>query len=462
MASESLDYRNPFLSATIVTPDGDRFPLWLKTPASKQAAARLGGTASLAFVTELSVELQLAYLPIIKLTLTPPYRNAIDFLNSRLIEWGQSILEVQFGYAIRQSAGAARTILSPVHSGIILKPEVQQGSDTVITLSAQGVGGFAAVRLEGNLTIRATRKEIVKQLIQRFGMEIDDSEVTKLSTTQASVVAEWNQNPIDFAQGGDSYWTAMVKVIRAGGFFTYLLDNKLKVLPATFVFSSAPSKLFRMYDFSGGRIGPVDSSKTGVNRVLPIISFSTPTAAIYLPGSARGFFSQDVNSFDRKEIKKFLGDQQVAAPRTSKGAADIQNPKTFPAADKLTGEGAEQFPGDPSNAQFIQQVRSEYSAQSTLMGVQINLETIGDPTVLPGMVGAVRGLGQRLSGNYSILKVTSKIGSGGYTMDIEAVSNVAQALKNAVSSKGPTAPEPAIDESIDAISGGLTIDQQRI
>lgn len=462
MASESIDYRNPFLSATIVTTDGDRFPLWLKTPASKQASARLGSTSSLAFVTELTVEMQLAYLPVIKLTLTPPYRNAIDFLNSRLIEWGQSILEVQFGYVVRRSGGSGQTILSPVYSGILLKPEVQQGSDTVITLSAQGVGGFAAVRLEGNLTIRATRKEIIKQLIQRFGLEIDDAEVTKLSSTQASVVAEWNQVPIDFAQGGDSYWTAMIKVIRAGGFFTYLLGNQLKVLPATFVFSSAPSKLFRLYDFAGGRIGPVDSSNTGVNRVLPILSFSTPTSAIYLPGSARGFFSQDVNSFDRKEIKKFLGDQQIATPRTSQGATDIQNSKTFPAADKATGEGAEQFPGDPSNAQFVQQAQAEYTAQSTLMGVQINMETIGDPAVLPGMVVAVRGLGQRLSGNYSLLKVVSKIGVGGYTMDIEAVSNVAQALKNAVAPKGPVAPEPVIDESIDAISGGLTIDQQRI
>jgi hypothetical protein len=460
--AESLDYRNPFMAATIVTVEGDRFPLWLKTSAAAQAAARLGGTFSLPFVTELSVELQLAYLPIIKLTLTPPYRNAIDFLNSRLIEWGQSTLEVQFGYVQQQSSGSGRAVLSPVYSGILLKPEVQQGQDTTIVLNAQGVGGFAAVRLDGNLTIKASRREVVKQLTQKFGLEIDDSEILKLSTTQASVVAEWNKTPIDFAQGGDSYWSAMIKTIRSGGFFTYLLGNTLKVLPASFVFGSAPSKLFRLYDFAGGRLGPADSNNSGINRVLPILSFSSPTMAVYLPGSARGFFSQDVNSFDRKEIKKFIGDADVATPRTGKGAADIKNSKTFPAANTATGDGAEHYPGDPSDAQFVQQVKAEYAAQSTLMGVQLNMETIGDPTVLPGMVGAVRGLGQRLSGNYSIFKVTSKIGSGGFTMDLETVSNVAQVLKNAVSPKGPTAPEPAIDESIDAISGGLTVDQVAI
>lgn len=463
--SDFLDYRNPFLSATIVTPDGDRYPLWTETSPIAQSSARLGNTFSLPFISELSVEIQLAYLPIIKVTLTPPYRDAINFLDSKLIEWGQSILEVQFGYVAQQPQGfsdlisgrpAGQAILSDLYSGIILKPEVQLGEDITITLTAQGVGGFAAVRQEGNLTVKATRKEIVKQLMQKFGVEIDDLEVLKVATDQAGVVAEWNRIPINFVQGGDSFWSAALKVVRESGCHSYLLGNKLKILPASFVFSSSPSKIFELYDFANGRVGPTDSG--GINRVLPIISASSPTTAVYLPSSSQGFFVQDINSFNREEIKKFIGDKEVAAPRTGEGASAINNPSTSPGANTSTGEGAEQFPGDPSDAQFVQQVRAEYSAQSTLMGVQLNLEVPGDPTVLPGTVAAVRGLGRRLGGNYSIFKVTHTIGNNGYTMALECVSNVAQVLKNATAAIGSKAPEPSFQGAAgDAVFGRVAV-----
>lgn len=462
--AESLDYRNPFLSATIITPDGERYPLWLETSPIAQASARLGNTYSLCFISELSVELQLAYLPLIKVTLTPPYRDAINFLDSKLIEWGQSILEVQFGYVAQQpqrfsgalsGRPAGRVILSDVYSGIILKPEVQLGEDVTITLTAQGVGGFAAVRQEGKLTVRATRKEIVKQLFARFSMDIDDSEVLKSATNQASVVAQWNKTPIDFVQGGDTFWTAALKVVREAGCHSYLLGNKLKVLPASFVFSSTPTKLFRLYDFANGEVGPVDTG--GINRIIPIISASSPTMAVYLPSSSQGFFAQDINSFDREEIKNLITDRQVAAPRTGQGAASIDNSATSPGADKATGEGAEQFPGDPSDAQFVQQVKAEYAAQTTLMGVQLNIEAPGDPSILPGTVIAVRGLGRRLSGNYSIFKLTHTIGNSGYSTSVECVSNVAQVLKSATQAFGATAPEPTFESNNDSVFGQFTI-----
>lgn len=467
MPGESLDFFNPFISATIITVDGQRFPLWLKTDPAAQSAARLPsgprGTSSLSFVSEFTVEMQLAYLPIIKVTLTPPYSDAINFLDSRLIEWGQSQLEIQFGYLAKSTNPTGgyngRAILSPVYTGILLKPEVQLGQDVVITLSAQGVGGFAAVRQEGNLTVRTTRKKIVTTLMARFGVEIDDSEISKVSATQEGVVAEWSKKLIDFSQSGDTYWTAVLKVIREAGFHSYLLGNTLKILPASFVFSSAPTKLFRLYDFSGGRLGPIDGGDHGPNRVYPILSASSPTAAIYLPGSSQGFFCQDVNSFSREEIKKLVGEDVVTPPRTDQGAAAVINPNTLPAADTKTGEGAEMFPGDPSNEQFVQQLKSEYAAQSTLMGVQLSLETLGDPSLMPGTVLAVRGLGARLSGNYSTLKVTNTINSSGYAMTLEVVSNVAQALENTKKALGPIAPQPTLDET--GLSGSVTIDARK-
>jgi hypothetical protein len=509
MAAEKFDFRNPFMAATIITTSGERFPLWLKTNKINQQVANLGKTYSLPFLQEISVELQLAYLPIIKATLAPPYKNAIDFLNSTLIEWGQSQLEVRFGYAV----GGGYSVIAGPYTGILLKPEIQVGQDMVITLNAQGVGGFGAARQQGNVTLNGvTRKKVVEALLSdRFKLKIDDDEVFKTGDAAAQVsenderkvedlrgrakvlrlkasntkdpiakkrfnaeanrytdltvtarinlateaqkkrlgaAYEWDTVVLDtYVQGGDSYWTAMLKVVREAGLHCYIVGDTLKIIPASYVFGSAPKKLLRLYDFAGGRLGPVDGGPLGPNRVLPILSASSPTSANYMPAAAQALYTQDIDSRDREEKKKLIGEEQVAPPRTGKkGGVAIVNAQTLPAVDKKTGEGAEQYPGDPSDAQLVQQIKSEYQAL-TAMGVQLTMETIGDPTLLPGMVLAVRGLGRRLDTNYATFKVTHTVGGSGYTMSLECVSNVTSALEGAKKALGPNSPEPTIDET---------------
>lgn len=460
MAEARFDFYNPFMTAIIETPDGKRFPLWLQTNSTDRAAARLSDdTVSLPFLQELTVEIQLAYLPIIKATLTPPYRDAINFLDSTLIEWGQSVLEVNFGYIIGDNA-----VLSPLpYRGILFKPEVQLGQDIVITLTAQGVGGFAAAKQEANETINnATRREIVQKLAAPFKLEVNDDAVKKAAeadAVDAAVLAQWDKVKLPtFTQGGDSYWTAILRVVHEAGLLSYLFGSELRVLPPSTVFSDKPTKLFRLYDFSNGTLGPVAGGLGGPNQVFPILSASSPTMAIYMPSSSRGYFIQDVNSFDREEIHKFIGEEETAPARTGEGNASQSNPANGePEANKQTGAGAEMFPGDPSDDQLIAQVKAEYGAQTTLMGVQLTLESLGDPTLFPGTVIAVRGLGARLNGNYAVLKVTHTLGSSGYTMSLECVSNVGRALENAKKALGPVAPEPDIDES-GGLEGSVVVD----
>jgi len=164
-SADRFDFSNPFISAAIVYKN-DRFPLWMRLP--KERLANLGhglrNTRALAFVQEISIEIQLAHLPIIQVQLTPPYRDAINFLDSELMEWGNSVLEVQFGY-ISNTSGTA--VLSAVYSGILLKPEVSLGSDVTITLNAQGVGGFSAVRQSGSRTfVNATREDMIRAVAE--------------------------------------------------------------------------------------------------------------------------------------------------------------------------------------------------------------------------------------------------------------------------------------------------------
>lgn len=522
MAAEKFDFRNPFMAATIITTSGDRYPLWLKTSKVKQQSAGLGGTYSLPFLQEISVELQLAYLPIIKATLAPPYKNAIDFLNSSLIEWGQAQFEVLFGYAV----GGGQSVIAGPFTGILLKPEIQYGQDTVITLHAQGVGGFGAARQQGNVTLNGvTRRTVVKTLLSdRFKLTIDDDEVFKTGDPSAQVTDkedrnvedlrtrartlrakanqttntklkkqmqseadrltdrvvtgriatatavekkrlgaayEWDTVVLDsYVQGGDSYWTAMLKVVREAGLYCYIVGSTLKIIPAAYVFGGQPKKLLRLYDFAGGRIGPVDGGPLGPNRVLPILSVTSPTSAVYMPASTQGFYTQDIDSRDRQEVKKVIGEEQVAPPRTGKGAVAVTNPQTLPAIDKKTGEGAEQYPGDPTDQQLTQQIKAEYQGL-TAMGVQLTIETLGDPTLLPGHILAVRGLGKRLDSNYSTFKVTHTVGGNGYTMSLECVSNVSSTLENAKKALGPIAPEPTVDETGQP-SGSVTMNAKSV
>jgi hypothetical protein len=464
MADARYDFYNPFLSATIIAVDGKRYPLWTKQKSADLASARLQDTVSLPFLQEVTVEIQLAYLPIMKATLTPPYRDAINFLNSQLVEWGQSQLEVQFGYlgaltsAVGASQAQASVVLSPAYKGILLKPEIQMGQDIVITLNAQGVGGFAAVRQKSNRTIRnATPKQLVEYICKPLRLEIDDKELraykpetsvlARISGSDQDALNAWEKQPVPaWTQGGDDHWTAILKITRNIGLHVYLLDNKLKILSAAMIFSSAPQRIFRLHDFPQGRLGLADSGRAGSSPVMPILSASSPTMAVYLPAGSQGFYSQDIKSSDRSEVKKFVGDKEVSPARTDKGAASISNPETFPEADPETGENAEIYPGDPSDEQFVNQVKSEYASLTTGMGIQLTLESLGDPTLLPGTVIDVKGLGNKIDGNYAILKITHTIGSGGYTMSLECVSNVSKALNNASQALGNTGPQSTLEE----------------
>lgn len=464
-----IDYYNPVLKAAIVLPDGKtRFPLWTQNVNIADAVSvnLASSTGSLPFLSQVTVELQLAYLPIIKATLTPPYTDAIAFLDSKLIEWTQSTLEVQFGYVIsppNEPGGAGVAVLSDVYSGILLKPEIELGSDVVITLTAQGVGGFGAVRAEGNVTMAdCTREDIVRRLIAPFPtLNLDDTEVTKLQSTARAQVAEWNSTRLPaFSQGGETYWQAIQRILREVGLLSYLFGNTLRVIPQSFAFGSAPSKLFSFYGFPGGRIGSIQSPTVpSLDRVIPILSASSPTMALYMPAAAQGLYAQDVNSSDRSEQKQLIGDAQANPARTSKGAASVDNTNISPTADPTTGDGAQMYPGNPADEQLATQMKAEYGALTSAMGVQLNLETLGDPTILPGMVIMVTGLGKRLSTNmkYSIFKVTHTLSTSAYTLSLECVSNVGSVLQNAVEAGGPVSPTPPYSDNDGILRGTVPI-----
>lgn len=418
----SYDFYSPFMSAAIITdPDNQqntRYPLWSNMPSERYLDLARDGTplSSLAFLKDMTLELQLAFLPRISATLAPPYPEAIKFLDSQLIEFGRSILQVQFGYSTGAPSGL---VLSPPFSGILLQPDVRIGVETTITLNAQGVGGFSMTRQESGKTFaNKSRLDIIKEVAEgsdsknKRRVEVDANDVTFADTESYRLLIE-EKPPV--CQGFITDWLFIWKLVRECQCWMLLEGSKLRIFPINTSMAAKPKYSLRLFNFKDGTIGPR-------NGVFPILSASSPTMAVYLPGATRGFFLQGIRSGDRKVFNEFIGDEKTNVTRTKQGSASPAPTKDMPGADKDTGAGAQFYPSGDDNNKSVAQARAAYTALANNMGVKLEIDTIGIPDILPGMVVAVYGLGKRLEGNYGVFKVNHTFGEG-FTTRLELVSN---------------------------------------
>lgn len=131
-----------------------RYPMWVQGDATaittSAVSVRLNGTTgagdaesltfeTLSFVSDMTVSLAMGQIPSISVTLNPPFDVGMKFINSDLIEWGTSALEVQFGYA----DGPDGPTISPPFVGLINgPPDVNFGMDISISLNGAGTAGY--------------------------------------------------------------------------------------------------------------------------------------------------------------------------------------------------------------------------------------------------------------------------------------------------------------------------------
>lgn len=409
----TFDLYSPFMSASILMDPDDpssRVPLWSDlegwvergnaSPAVRGLLSR--DIYALSYVSELSVELQLAYLPIISVTLTPPYRDAIAFLDSPLIEWGRSVLEVRFGYTGGAPEGA---VLSPPFSGLILKPDVTLAEDCTIVLKAQGVGGFGLPRQQQLKQYDGkTRREVIEDLIRGPDKANPRACTLDFSGIQASLdsrsLARSEASAVSEVQMGSlaSQYNYDVNTIRANtklskkekakqeerALQTYkaAVANTEAKLATRFSAATHPIdaivpsvsqagltdqmliwKLVReagcwmrwvgdtlfIFDKSLAttqepkyifRYYDMPAGEIGpANGVFPILSCSSPTPAIYLPAEVRGFVLKGIDPETREERKTVVTDKTDPSARTGDAATTPGASKQLPGADEKTGDG---------------------------------------------------------------------------------------------------------------------------
>lgn len=404
------DFYSPFFRAAIISDprnrEGSRWPLW--TFGSPENSKRLSqdpsvnGLNALAYCTEVSVKLNLGYIPELTATLEPPFQDARKFIDSPLVEWTQSLLEVMIGY----TNGPDYAVLSPIFEGNIQQPEVSIGTDASITLKAIGHGQSLAIKEEISRTFSKTsRLDMISEALKPFGLTVDSSmvsgaELTALNTKETSTFTS-NQ----------SAWFFALQLAKTCRCWLYTENTTVKLIPWDAAYGASPKFKFTLFDHpNNGVIRP----STGD---FPILSFSTSTPAVYLAGATKALRLHGYDSKTREVKTQTVTDATEAPKRSGDGPVDVS---------KAPSEG-DLFPENTADPAQLERAKAAFRTAQTGMGVRVEVETLGIPDLFPGALVAITGVSKnRLDGNYLVFDVTHTVSSGGFTTRFTGITNIAQ------------------------------------
>jgi hypothetical protein len=446
------DLYSPFMAAAIIDRQGNRYPLWTninevgQPNVAGKASANNSGKVSLPFVTALSVEYQLAYLPIITATFSPPYDDAIALLDSPMIEWGASSIQVQFGYTAGAPGGP---LLSPIFEGTLLKPDITLGETIEITFRGQGVGAFSATRQVGNKSLQhQTPIQIINALAQGPGgsgnpnrdFTVDFSKAQQDSAANTALTTPMD----DFQQGNRTDYMAIWDLIQQSGCWAYFQGSTLVVTARNASLIAQPNFTLSYFDMGGFSQGDGTYAPPGMldpsKGQYPIFTASSPQMALYMAGAVRGLVMQDIS--DSMGTPNTMVVNQASVSPANVGGS--KNSKSEPNADNIfpgmnpdNGSGGDTFFGNPEDAQNVTRANAKFAQVTSLMGIPLSVTTPGIPTMIPGDTVKVQGLGGRLTANYAVFKIIHHIGTDGYTSDLEMVGNLS-ALTQGVAPSGQT------------------------
>jgi hypothetical protein len=444
-----FDYSGPFVAARIRDVDGNTFPLWTNVGGSETDPVEVPGgedLQALAFLQEVTVQMGLSFVPQISAQLAPPFREGILFLNSRLADAaGSNVLEVQLGYT--GGTGSAGPVLTPPMEAVIMNPDISIDVEIQITLNGQGTGGFSAWRRTGTRVTRegTTRRSLIQEIADGLGVEVNFEDPDSDPNSDARELLD--EEGLSWSQGGKTDWMAMWELTDSARCHMSLVGRTLFILSKRARILGQPLRTYRFYDYPGGSIGGrtrgVGASDGQTSADLPILSFTSSTNAVWLPPASLNVVLRDVNESSREAETTVLNDASEAPARSGEGAA---SPPTgtdtgLPEPDEATGDGGQTLPGAPDVPEAVREAQEEFSRGGHL-GIQVEIETIGDPQVLPGDAVRLAGLGRRFDDRtYVVHKITHQIGLGGFTTNLELVTNVdslIEQFQGAQRTSGPT------------------------
>lgn len=455
--TEPYDFYNPFMTAKIVLDNGIVYPLWassdqglLNSLITKDAKYDgLGAPESLGYLQELSIELNLSQVPLIRATIKPPIHEALRLLDSNLVEFGKSRLSVQFGYV---TSDANTAFISPVFEGLINPPDVRLGDNPSITINARGLA-FTPDTSPGTATMKQPRDRWLRMLIEdrHPPLRLDFSGF--IATTDASGREAMFSDELEATQGGKTDWQFATEIATdLGAFLAVGENNVVRVLRG--IGTDSPLYTFAMFNVpNGGVYGPT---------TFPILDFQSPSSFVFFPG-VREAILQDIDGLNRSRLVQTIGagpnapidnsqltplpgseasatpsvtsnydavsDDRTKPKKSIAGAAGVEDTPLYP-APAVTGGDFRNYATLPAVADdpgYVQKMKGLIENAQRLAGVQLIIDTLGVPNLSPGQTILVEGAGLRFNGAYGVFKVTHRIGNG-YRTQIDARSNTSSFL----------------------------------
>jgi hypothetical protein len=393
-------------------------------------------------MTELSVDESIGYTSSISLTIEPPIEEALDFLDSEFLRFG-NILHIRFGYG-SSAFGSGPTPESITRYGIMQMPSVDIGRDSSIEIPAFGWGHpMMRNNTPGASTGGQTAKQIVDGYRKRYGLKLDDEDaddVYKTTILNSSIQAE--QSDFEY----------IVDVVSKTPNYITLLGDTLTVRSWAKAMGSPAKATFRLF-------GPMDIDNKNGPR-FPMNDFSFESGALFLPNFARGLVSETINR-DTGEFHKIQSNQG----NDSSFPGGIQASKGNPPLSQTPKESTSgvvskpQLPGSKTNVQapirndnlsdYEQEIKSQADESSPY--AEIEFETLGNPDIGAGDVVNVElptsqgGISRLLSGSYLVFGIVHNIGLSGYTMRLTCRT---KAAFDAISASGGPNPNMIVVKSV--------------
>lgn len=493
--ARDYDFYSPFFSAAIITSDNVRVPLWTNVVGGQDSAAVkdfskdesvANGLVSFPFLESLTIEMGLGMFPRMTAVLTPPLRDSQKFLDSTLVENGKATLEAIIGYSSGTSSGP---VLSAPFQALILEPDISLGVDSTITLNALGVAGYDASTTQtsrsfNNQTRRAILDELSggpkvstpeaapESLVENHGgilgsvseiqPEVKLSQAPPASKVRRNLYMDFStikpgsdednalNQKVVVAQGWKTDWMFMLQIANEAGCWLVMSvkregdqeKNFVQVMATGAHLADRPKYTLRFYDYVQGVLGPthenINDAKTKVTSEgdFPILSVSTQSKQVWLPGSTKALVATGIDSRTGRTISKVWSDWNASPSDVTGGGGTTPAPDGNNTSVSKDGTGGAPATKSDPGVTVGDQVNKSRFATDFSMGIALRVLTLGIPDILPGNVVAVRGVGNRFDFNYGVFTVRHTLGPSGYTTELELVSNTSALLGSVKQAQG--------------------------
>jgi hypothetical protein len=469
---QRYDFSSPYFLAWIVqkpgTRDEKRYPLWTHgeqdDPTGLKPVELTGLTAtgeerslslsSLAYLSSLTLKLDTSRVPEIEIQLTPPLDEARKIIDSTIMEYAVSAIEVEFGY----STGQDGRVRSPRFQGILQPPEVSFGTDVSITLKAQGTAGYY-LAATGDTTTRPKKKRIehitdlVDALAEQGKMAKFDINICKLTDGTKQALDE----EVDLVNSGKSYLHLIFEIATTVGCWVMLANTNTGLSSVVLVSQDFTSRsesigILSLFDFpeGDGLLGPTIAAK----GVFPILSVSVDNqGGIFLGPWSKLLRSPRIDPATleaQPEVESKPGSQTQVSGADGKnqvGVKDVSNEKSGVTFDPGAGTPV-------SDAQKALDLTIDRLSNTNSIGIKLEIETLGIPDAVPAQFYEVRNVSARIDGYYTLFAVSHNLSASGFTSSLTLIQN--SRLMVAATEALLGAPRPT--NALDAAPAGSNLD----